>query len=587
MVFRGLDKLVVSRVLNMKEKKKAVGEQLFRDSKYVLWFIILLAVVLRICCLSHQLPYRSYIEEDEFIYTALKYGTGDFNPHWFFHPPLYSYLLFVLYTLYYLLGSLAGWYSGAEDFAFQYVVDPSGFYIIARCLSVFLVIPTLLLLYELARKIYSTRCALVSCVFFAVMPLDVWYSHFGCSEPLLILFTLISALFAAKAMYTGASRNFMLAGLFAGFTVGTKYLGLFTTGFLLVAAFSPRGCTRWKVLLKIFFGVSIGFLVVCPFPVLAPREYFANIALLLSQPLQVGEYPWVRVPSLYLCMVDRYVPEGMGVGLGFASLAGIVFLWARHRRADIFVAVVPTMFYLIIGGSRLYYDRYMLICYPFFAIAAASLLEAVAFRVSRRSGLILVIFCFVLACPSLFLSIRRVSVLMLPETSIVAAEWISDNLPRGTSILVDIAPVQRSVESLQREQDMKIRSPRQGYGYRESSDLFFRLQQEAARGRKGFDVTPILHPRGFHMGKGGRGYEQEWMTPELMKQQLGELDKYDYVLLSSHKALRYSEREKLPPRFRFLHDFYRAVEKRGRLVKTFSAKKGEIKGDTFRLYKII
>ena len=102
---------------------KAASSETARWERLILWGIVVLAVVLRAWGLSHQLPDKTYIEEDEFIYTALKYGSGDPNPHWFFHPPLYSYLLFALYGAYYLLGAAAGWFRGAEEFILQYLVD--------------------------------------------------------------------------------------------------------------------------------------------------------------------------------------------------------------------------------------------------------------------------------------------------------------------------------------------------------------------------------------------------------------------------------------------------------------------------------
>ena len=59
---------------------KAASSETARGERLILWGIVVLAVVLRAWGLSHQLPDKTYIEEDEFIYTALKYGSGDPMP---------------------------------------------------------------------------------------------------------------------------------------------------------------------------------------------------------------------------------------------------------------------------------------------------------------------------------------------------------------------------------------------------------------------------------------------------------------------------------------------------------------------------
>lgn len=543
--------------------------------------ILLLALALRFWGIAHQLPYKSYIEEDEFIYTALKYGSGDLNPHWFFHPSLYTYLLFSLYAVYYLIGRAVGTYSGVEQYLIRYLTDPTPWYLIARSLSALLVVPALLLIETITRALFSRRCALAACAFFAVMPLGVVYAHYGCTEPLLMVFALLAARQVLRACETGSARHLVLAGVCAGLAAGTKYIGVLAVVTLLAA----RGNVR-KGFGRSLLAAGIAFLAVCPFPLLTPREYVANIALLLSQPLSVGELGWVKTPNLHLAFLTRYMPEGMGMGMASAAIAGTVYLLLSRRRRYLLVAALPAVFYCLIGFSRLYYDRYMLICYPFFAIAAAAFIEAVAALIPRRSGLCFILLCAAIALPSLHDSIGRVRDMVLPDTSVLAAEWIGENLAPGRRVLAELVPLPRTEESIAREQRMKTRSPRRAYGYRKMTSLFFELERRAARGKEGFDVTRILHPRGFHMVPGGKGYEAEWMTPKLMRETLGDLSRYDYALLSEFHSRRYGGRDTLPARFTFMADFYDEVRGRGTLVRVFKPEAGMSRGSTFLLYAL-
>lgn len=298
---------------------KAASSETARWERLILWGIVVLAVVLRAWGLSHQLPDKTYIEEDEFIYTALKYGSGDPNPHWFFHPPLYSYLLFALYGAYYLLGAAAGWFRGAEEFILQYLVDPSAFYIIARGLSVLLSVPAVLLLHRFGRNVCSPRVGLAACLLFAVMPLGVKYAHYGCTEPLLLCLVLAAAVCAARALQTGRVRPLLAAGAFAGAAMGTKYTGAFALALVAAAVPPPTRVSSWAALLGAFAAAGAAFLLVCPFPILAPQEFAANVSLLASQPLQVGEYSWQRIPNLYLEFARRHMPVGMTAPLAWIS----------------------------------------------------------------------------------------------------------------------------------------------------------------------------------------------------------------------------------------------------------------------------
>ncbi|MDD5557706.1 MAG: glycosyltransferase family 39 protein [bacterium] len=550
-----------------------------------IWALIALAFAVRVWGLAHNLPYRTYIEEDEFVYTALKYGTGDLNPHWFFHPPLYTYALFSLYGLYYLAGTAAGWFAGPRDLVLQYIVDPSAFYVIARGLSALLVVPTLLALAALVRRLYAARVGLMACAFLAVMPLGVWYAHFGCTEPLVMLFAVLAALCSARVMEGGGLRWSLLAGAAAGLTAGSKYIGAVAIALPVVAHLAAPGGRRPRRMAASLAAAAAAFLAACPQIVLSPREFLDNIMLLASQPISVGEYGWVEPTNLHVEFARYYMPRGMGTALTWLSIAGVLLLWLRRRRGDILIAVVPTLFYAVIGFSRLYYDRYMIVCYPFFAIAAAALVDAVASRCRRRAAAAAII-CGAVAAQSLVESVRRVAVLVLPDTSFIAAEWIRERLPADARLLVDVVPVPMNEESIAREQALKIGSPRSPYGYRELSGFFFDLQREAARGRKAFDVSRILHPRGFHMVDDGKGYEEEWMTPELMREMLDDLARYDYAVVSDHKAWRYGRREELPERFRFMNDFYRTIGSRGTLVATFAPVEGESQGTVYFVYRL-
>ncbi|MCX6355237.1 MAG: glycosyltransferase family 39 protein [Candidatus Aureabacteria bacterium] len=549
------------------------------------WCIVLLALTLRLWGIANQLPYKSYIEEDEFIYTALKYGSGDLNPHWFTNPPLYSYLLFTLYVIYYLAGKAVGIYANTDQYLFGYLTDPTPWYLIARSLSALLVIPTLMLICMITQRVFSRRCALAACAFFSVMPLPVCSAHYGCTEPLLMVFALLAALYAVRWRESGDMRFSTLAGVFTGLAAGTKYTGIFCAVILLAAHYE-----YWKPQVRVAFGKSIltgalAFLAVCPFLLLSPHEYFSTAGILLA-PFRGGDFAWMKIPNLHLSLLLRYMPEGMGRAMAAAAVAGTIYLLLSRRRSTFLIAVLPMAFYFVAGFSHLFHGRYMLICYPFFAIAAAGVTEAVAMRIGRWPAAYFTLLCAALLLPSFCDSVNCVRDLMLPTTSVLSAQWIAGNLPEGSRMLVELVPVTRSEESIVREQRMKLTGPRSPYGYRKMTSHFFELQRRAVRGGKGFDVTRVLSPLGFYMEAGSKNYEEEWMTPEHMHDLIEDFSRYDYAVLSELRSLRFVEREKLPACLTFMNDFYREVMKRGKLLKVFRPEAGKSRGDTILIYEL-
>ena len=75
-----------------------------------------LAFALRLWSVNFGLPYIYHADEPIVVHHALAYGTGDFNPHFFRIPPLVSYLLFICYGIYFLMGSALGFFQSIQDF---------------------------------------------------------------------------------------------------------------------------------------------------------------------------------------------------------------------------------------------------------------------------------------------------------------------------------------------------------------------------------------------------------------------------------------------------------------------------------------
>src|SRR4051812_48589250 len=75
------------------------------------WLIVLSGLILRAWSLRFGLPFtESRPDETTLVRVALKFGSGDLNPHFFNYPSFMMYVMFVLDGLYFAVGRVAGWF---------------------------------------------------------------------------------------------------------------------------------------------------------------------------------------------------------------------------------------------------------------------------------------------------------------------------------------------------------------------------------------------------------------------------------------------------------------------------------------------
>src|SRR4029077_20107602 len=88
--------------------------------------------------IHYGLPWLFYFhDEPQIVLRALRFGTGDFNPHFFIWPAtLLLYLAFLADAGLFVFGRVVGWWTGKAGFAAAYFRDPTAFYLLPRLESV-------------------------------------------------------------------------------------------------------------------------------------------------------------------------------------------------------------------------------------------------------------------------------------------------------------------------------------------------------------------------------------------------------------------------------------------------------------------
>ncbi len=258
--------------------------------------------------------------------------------------------------------------------------------LVGRALNVGFAALSIVMVYAVARRLMGQGAALLAAVGFALAPLHVLESHRLAPDIPAVLLSLVAAWLAILAEERRSRAHLLASATAAGLATATRYTGVLAMGAPLWAL-ARRG---WTVGLLLLVGVAAagGFLAGC-IPCLCRLERFlrdlgliATLGYAVDAPGVTLAGGWTQTRWVYPLLVG--LPYMMGWPLYLLSLAGLVILWRRNRRAAGLVLALVVPCFVLIGGSRAAVPRYYLQMGPFLAIAAAA---AVTTLVQRQRGL--------------------------------------------------------------------------------------------------------------------------------------------------------------------------------------------------------
>jgi hypothetical protein len=136
-------------------------------------------------------------------------------------------------------------------------------------------------------------------------------------------------------------------------------------------------------------------------------------------------------------------------GLGWACLAaatiGVVWQFRRDRTRALLLALFPLLLFVYLGSdAERYFARWLLPTYPIIALFAAVAIAGVARRVSStpalQAGALALLTAAAIAQP-LAVNLHTGSVLSRADTRELARNYMLENLPSGTRVVVDAVAI--------------------------------------------------------------------------------------------------------------------------------------------------
>lgn len=410
------------------------------------WFLTgmcALGFLLRVIGIADGLPGVFNADEPHFMNTAVYFGSGTLNPPLFKYPTLWMYSLFGSLGMLFALWSGFGLWHGVRDFGVLFVSDPTLFYITGRLLSCFISVAAALVVYKMARVLWSRNTAAWAAALAVLLPSAIDAAHYAKWESLLLLTCAGAWYFALRVYRDGAPKYYVLCGLMLGLSVSTHYIAWLLCA-LLPAAHIARVMRGGPTLRALAFhppfwlgcaAIPIGFLIGTPFAALDFAKFRASIA-------DVADYTATRrtlpgrsgLPSLgtaswnIMWFGGAWSPAFL---LAAAALTGIALSapWLA------FLLAVPVLCYFVFlslqpdGG----FMRYTFTFVPALCILAAHGAQLLAERFRFRAIYALAL----LLIPAVTGSALGVSQHITPDTRTVAARWIEAHLPPDSGILID------------------------------------------------------------------------------------------------------------------------------------------------------
>lgn len=563
-----------------------------QTSLIILGGILLISLILNLWGISYGLPQKYFPDEGRIVNHALAFGLGDFNPHYFNYPGLSMYLLFILYGGYYALGSLSGLFASSSEFQRLFFRDPSSFYLIGRVGVALTGVAVVGFTYRLGYLAFRNRRAtLLGSCFLASIPYFIHYSHFIVTDILQMLFIVLAFIYIIKISRGGGFSDYLLAGIFTGLGIATKYSPALLAAPILLAHL--YGCRSRKIpifsrepilLLSLCFGaILLFFFIGSPYCFLDYRSFFASLQFRshLGSEHTFGTgtgTAWLLYPRLLF--IHPFLLFNQLDPMGLIVFGGLLWALFKRTREDYLFFIFPILLYLMMGQWSFGSNRYLLPLMPFFCLwggRAASEILALSTERWRWFSFLIVSLIILVIGLNLTNSLLNNYRLTCKDTRFQAKEWIEENISPGTRIALEW-DTEATVQLWETPEDIAIKI--RDYESGKAETIHHSSRQMAKVHRMRLAAVPENNYRIIRLGgmDGTRVKEEQYSLEELRKQGAR-------YLITSSEVSRIFFSEKGKNLYPIQNSFYREIPEKLELKKSFIPSPLGSLGPVIKIYK--
>jgi 4-amino-4-deoxy-L-arabinose transferase-like glycosyltransferase len=400
--------------------------------------VVLLAGALRFYAIGFGLPYlNARPDESAAVLHARAIMGGDFNPHFFHWPSLTFYAFAAVFTFASdVLGAVAG----------GRVLADSEYLVLARVAVALAGTATIVVLYDLGRRIADAWTGIAAAVFLAVAVLHVRESHFAMTDVLMTLLVTSSLALLVRALDALAAEHlrwFAAAGLTGGLAAATKYnaaaviVAMAVVQLALVA--NARGRARtiaaWMPLPIFVAAFACGFVAGTPYAVFDWPTFVSDLRFDFAH-LSGGH--GIELGRGWFYHLTRSLPYGAGLTTCIAALGGVIAIAKDASIRGAAVGAFALSLYVAVGNGLTVFFRYVLPLVPIVCLLAAIAVRHagrwLAARTPLSSGPATVLLMAVVAGPPLANSLRFDRLLDRTDTRVLAGDWLRSRATAGETL---------------------------------------------------------------------------------------------------------------------------------------------------------
>ena len=393
--------------------------------------LLVAAFLLRIWGIKQGLPYAYNADENaHFVPKAIALFDHGWNPHYFVNPPAYTYVLHVLFDI---------WFGGRAGVSHAYATNQTEVFIVARVAAAVLGTVAVGLLYLVGARMFDRRIGLLAAALLAVAFLPVFYSHLALNDVPTLAPVCLSLWGTARILRGGGLGSYALAGAGLGLACATKYTGGVVLLPLLAAA-AAQGRRALPGLLLAGAVSILAFFVANPYAFIDHGAFHQGLrhqSRAADDALGKLGLTQTNGPEYYLWTFTW----GLGWIPAIAAVAGAVVLGLRDRPAFFVLAPAPVLFVIFMGTQSRYFGRWLMPVFPIVSVLAAYVVIRAADALGeRRPALRPTLYALgavALCGQALLYSLHLGQVLSRPDTRNLARAWMVSNVKAHSRIVVE------------------------------------------------------------------------------------------------------------------------------------------------------
>jgi 4-amino-4-deoxy-L-arabinose transferase-like glycosyltransferase len=410
--------------------------------RLVLLAVLGVALLLRTWGSDYGLPAYTRYHPDEHALVeraAAVLWTGDWNLGRFNYPPLYAYMQAGAYSLYFLYGVTQELWRYVPSFAVP------NYYLVGRLLTAVFGTLTVLVVFLTGRQVSGRRTGVLAAALLAVNYLHVVNSHYATFDIMVAFWVSLTVLFSLLIHERRQTKWYVLAGLMAGLAASTKYNGAVV---ILVPLLGHILSTRWgewgwldRRLLYLLAAFALGFFGGNPFALGNLPDFLNDLATVLHHygtrhPGFEGRGNWRWYVTVFMRSADApWIVTGV---------LGLLILLVREWRKGLLVAAFPVLYFLMVSGFIVRFERNMVPLLPVMALGGAWLLNGAADWVATQFGRDGGLSDALAASLTLALVALPVTAAILFDIELsrvdhreAAGQWVERNIKPGSKIAIE------------------------------------------------------------------------------------------------------------------------------------------------------